>query len=104
LYYLFITKTRAVAVGGGTSPYEAMLEQKRAALRRVLKREFLLRSEKPFPGGKAEPGAIFDAAIQRWGAVKATRHQFYYPTVKNLFTPLSQYLCSSAAISTSRTR
>jgi len=38
---IFVKSVKIFADGGGTTPYEAHLERKRAALRRALKTEFI---------------------------------------------------------------
>ncbi len=72
-----------VSVGGGTPRYEAYLEGKRAALRKALRTEFIRQRYHPDFFRKPDGGHLFDAALQRWVAVKATRAEYYYPTWSN---------------------
>merc|ERR1712025_65763 len=55
-------------VGGGTPLSEIRLEEKRVALRRARKREYMKRGYDP-AGSSATGKTIFDSAMMRWGAV-----------------------------------
>merc|ERR1719189_1273044 len=67
-------------VGGGTPAYEAMLERKRAALRRALKMEYV---------------KMHDAALMRFHAMQKTVPEFWVPNIRGfvfwqcmIFVPL----------------
>ncbi len=60
------------AVGGGTPPYEAALEAKRASLRKVLKKEFLRQGYHPRNYGETLGRPGFDTALARWHAIHYT--------------------------------
>jgi len=59
-----------VSVGGGTSVYEARLEEKRNILRRALKREYIRKMYDPRIYGKDHGPDVFDAAFHRWQATR----------------------------------
>ncbi len=60
-----------------------MLERKRAALRKALRTEFIRQRYHP-EAAAVHRGPVFDVAMKRWDAMKATEHQYYYPTFKNM--------------------
>ena len=60
----------SIPVGGGTPPYERMLEAKRDVLRRALKREYMKQRFDPkHYGGQTGP-QVFDTAFMRWNALQ----------------------------------
>ena len=59
-----------LAAGGGTSVYEARLEEKRNILRRALKREYIRKMYDPRIYGKDHGPDVFDAAFHRWQATR----------------------------------
>ena len=61
-------------VGGGHTPYEAALEEKRRAIRRALKHEFLRMRHHPDLLVKEPRGHIFDPALYRWQAMMNTHY------------------------------
>lgn len=67
--------------GGGTSAYEAHLEQKRAAIRKAMKSEWL--KQRYNPQTYVNGGHVFDAAMYRWNAMRCTQGDYFYPTIKN---------------------
>ena len=54
--------------GGGTPLSEVRLEEKRIALRRALKREYMSQYYGPRQGFEGK--AVFDAAFYRWNALQ----------------------------------
>merc|ERR1712243_400701 len=73
----------AKRIGGGTPPYEAMLEKKRAAIRRAMKMQFIKTVYDPRNYNKDGSSIAFDSNLARWQAMTNTRHEFFYPTVRN---------------------
>jgi len=71
-------------IGGGTSPYEAVLERKRAAIRRAMKMQYIKTVYDPRNYNRDGSSIAFDSNMARWQAMMNTRPQFFYPTVRNL--------------------
>eukprot|EP00088_Acartia_fossae_P048428 TRINITY_DN52854_c0_g1_i1.p1 TRINITY_DN52854_c0_g1~~TRINITY_DN52854_c0_g1_i1.p1 ORF type:complete len:120 (-),score=23.72 TRINITY_DN52854_c0_g1_i1:393-752(-) len=70
-----------MAQGGGTPFNEALLEQKRQAIRQALKHEYI---HKRFsPKAMDQGGVVFDAAVQRWHALQFTYGDHFVPTLRN---------------------
>merc|ERR1712051_33011 len=65
-------------VGGGTPLSEIRLEEKRVALRRALKREYMKQGYNP-AGGKR----VFDAAFYRWSAIHNSQEILVRSSVRN---------------------
>lgn len=76
------------SVGGGTPYSEAILQEKRKALRNALKHEWI--QKKYHPQAHAHGGVIFDAAMQRWQSLQFTYGDHFVPTVRN-FMKFSAY-------------
>ena len=72
-FYLF-------SVGGGTTAYEAMLERKRAALRRALKTEYIKKMYNPKSYTKDGYIEMHDAAMMRFHAMQKTVPDFWFPS------------------------
>ena len=72
-----------LAAGGGTSVYEARLEEKRNILRRALKREYIRKMYDPRIYGKEHGPDVFDAAFHRW---QATREGGDYQVRNNVWS------------------
>merc|ERR1711994_502278 len=73
----------AKRIGGGTPPYEAMLEKKRAAIRRAMKMQYIKTAYDPRNYNRDGSSIAFDANMARWQAAVNTRHKFFYPTLRN---------------------
>jgi len=73
------------------------LERKRAALRRALKTEFI--RKRYHPDSFKEGGVVFDAAMQRFHALKNTEAQYYYPTLRNFVKFFSVYFAPAIFVS-----
>ena len=69
-------------VGGGTTAYEAMLERKRAALRRALKTEYIKKMYNPKSYTSEGYIEMHDAAMMRYHAVHKTSTEFWYPNIR----------------------
>ena len=88
-------------MGGGTSSYEAMLEQKRAALRRALKTEYIRKVYNPksyTPEGYVE---VHDAALTRWHAMQKTVPEYWFPNIRSAlfaFCLVGVPLCTHMAL------
>merc|ERR1712020_595662 len=70
-------------VGGGTPAYEAMLERKRAALRRALKMEYIKKVYNPKSYTKDGYIEMHDAAMMRFHAMQKTVPEFWFPSIKS---------------------
>merc|ERR1712080_384901 len=70
-------------VGGGTGAYEAMLERKRAALRRALKAEYIKKVYNPSSYTKEGYVEMHDAAIARFHSMQATVPEYWKPNTKS---------------------
>merc|ERR1712064_23375 len=70
-------------VGGGTGSYEAMLERKRAALRRALKSEYIKKIYNPKSYNKDGYVEMHDAAIMRYHAMQKTVPEHWFPSIKS---------------------
>merc|ERR1712059_139913 len=73
-------KTRA---GGGTGAYEAMLERKRAALRRALKSEYIKKMYNPKSYNKEGYIEMHDAAIMRYHSMQKTVPEYWIPSFRS---------------------
>jgi len=71
-------------IGGGTSPYEAMLERKRMAIRRALKMQYIKTIYDPRNYNREGASEFFDANMVRYHAMLNTRHEYFYPTARNM--------------------
>merc|ERR1739844_40514 len=69
-------------VGGGTPLSEIRLEEKRVALRRALKREYMRQGYDP-AGSNATGKRVFDAAFYRWSAIHNSQEILVRNTVRN---------------------
>merc|ERR1739846_16290 len=67
-------------VGGGTTAYEAMLERKRAALRRALKSEYIKKIYNPKMYNKDGYVEMHDAALMRYHAMQKTVPEYWSPS------------------------
>merc|ERR1712064_85882 len=67
-------------VGGGTTAYEAMLERKRAALRRALKSEYIKKLYNPKMYNKDGYVEMHDAALMRFHAMQKTVPEYWFPS------------------------
>ena len=72
-----------IAVGGGTGAYEALLERKRAALRRALKSEYLKKMYNPKSYSRDGAVEVHDAAIMRFHAMQKTVPEYWKPNTKS---------------------
>merc|ERR1712059_81025 len=72
-------------IGGGTSTYEAMLERKRAALRRALKTEYINKSYNPKNYTAEGYIGMHDASLMRYHAMHKTSSEFWYPNIRSFF-------------------
>ena len=70
------------SVGGGTPLSEIRLEEKRVALRRALKREYMRQGYDP-AGSNATGKRVFDAAFYRWSAIHNSQEILVRNTVRN---------------------
>jgi len=70
--------------GGGTRPYDAVLERKRQAIRRALKMQYVKTIYDPRNYERSGATRIFDANMARYHALHMTRPDFYYPTLRNV--------------------
>lgn len=70
------------SVGGGTPLSEIRLEEKRVALRRALKREYMRQGYDP-AGSTATGKRVFDSAFYRWGAIHNSQEILIRNTVRN---------------------
>ena len=70
-------------VGGGTTAYEAMLERKRAALRRALKSEYIKKMYNPKSYNKEGYIEMHDAAILRYHAMQKTVPEYWFPNIRS---------------------
>eukprot|EP00088_Acartia_fossae_P066257 TRINITY_DN8204_c0_g1_i1.p1 TRINITY_DN8204_c0_g1~~TRINITY_DN8204_c0_g1_i1.p1 ORF type:complete len:124 (-),score=31.02 TRINITY_DN8204_c0_g1_i1:189-560(-) len=68
-------------IGGGTPYNEAVLQEKRKAIRNALKHEWI--QKKFHPNAASQGGVIFDAALQRWTALQFTYGEHFKPSLKN---------------------
>jgi hypothetical protein len=68
-------------IGGGTPYYEALLEEKRRAIRHALKHEYIHRRYSP--QAMEQGGIVFDAAMQRWHSLQFTYGDHFVPSVRN---------------------
>jgi len=66
--------------GGGTTAYEAMLERKRAALRRALKSEYIKKLYNPKMYNKDGYVEMHDAALMRFHAMQKTVPEYWFPS------------------------
>ena len=85
----------SLIVGGGTPAYEAMLERKRAALRRALKMEYIKKMYNPKSYNKEGYVEMHDAALMRFHAMQKTVPEFWVPNIRGfvfwqcmIFVPL----------------
>merc|ERR1712088_694349 len=69
-------------VGGGTPLSEIRLEEKRVALRRALKREYMRQGYDP-AGSNATGKRVFDAAFYRWSAIHNSQEILVRSSVRN---------------------
>ncbi|XP_046670749.1 NADH dehydrogenase [ubiquinone] 1 beta subcomplex subunit 4 [Homalodisca vitripennis] len=60
--------------------------------RAALKAEFVKHYTNPHRYATGEGGSIFDAGIQRWMAMEATKYNFFKPTTKNAVIGFAVYL------------
>ena len=77
--YLFII---LFSVGGGTPLSEIRLEEKRVALRRALKREYMKQGYDP-AGSNSTGKRVFDSAFYRWSAVHNSQEVLIRNTTRN---------------------
>ena len=70
-------------VGGGTGAYEAMLERKRAALRRALKSEYIKKLYNPKSYTKDGYVEMHDAAVMRFHAMQKTVPEYWFPSFRS---------------------
>merc|ERR1712244_135065 len=64
----------------GTTAYEAMLERKRAALRRALKSEYIKKLYNPKMYNKDGYVEMHDAALMRFHAMQKTVPEYWFPS------------------------
>ena len=79
IYHLFFI---LFSVGGGTPLSEIRLEEKRVALRRALKREYMRQGYDP-AGSNATGKRVFDSAFYRWSAIHNSQEILVRNTVRN---------------------
>ena len=71
------------SVGGGTPLSEIRLEEKRVALRRALKREYMRQGYDPAGSNATGGKRVFDAAFYRWSAIHNSQEILVRQTVRN---------------------
>ena len=71
------------SVGGGTPLSEIRLEEKRVALRRALKREYMKQGYDPAGSNATGGKRVFDAAFYRWGAIHNSQEILVRSSVRN---------------------
>ena len=79
IYHLFFI---LFSVGGGTPLSEIRLEEKRVALRRALKREYMRQGYDP-AGSNATGKRVFDSAFYRWSAIHNSQEILVRNSVRN---------------------